>query len=470
MNNSLFADVTDLDAPALIGPQRTVSWRALMTSLASSSSSSSSSSLLSSSSFDRPGSCRTLIVGDTGEDAVRGVFAALAAGLTPVLVHPRWPATMQQAAATRAGVGRPLSQAQRQAVDDDRATIVFSSGSSGAPKAVLHSLSAHRAAAAGAAARVPFGPGDSWLLSLPICHVGGLALIARALHRGGAIALPAPGQSLVDAVVAQRPTHLSIVAAQLRSLVASPAACEALSSAEVVLVGGGPTPSSLLELGLGRGLPLRQTWGLTEMGSQVCTSPLRQPLTCGAPLPGRAVRVADDGELCVSGAGRCSGFVDGDDVIFPFDDDGAYATGDLGRFDDDGASGAGLVIVGRKDLMFISGGENIQPETIAAALSDVDVSVVVVPVTDARFGARPFAFFAGGAGRDDDEVRRLLLARAEALPRFMHPVGYAPLPQEGGLKPRRADLVAAAQASWDASTSTSTSPPALVPPRAPLST
>jgi O-succinylbenzoic acid--CoA ligase len=325
---------------------------------------------------------------------------------------------------------------------------------------VLHALSAHRAAAAGAAERVPFGPGDRWLLSLPICHVGGLALLARALHRGGAIALPAPGQSLVDAVVAHRPTHLSIVAAQLRALVASAAACEALSSAQAVLVGGGPTPSSLLELGLARGLPLRQTWGLTEMGSQVCTSPLRQPSTCGAPLPGRTVRIADDGELVVSGAGRCSGFVDGETITYPFDDDGAYATGDLGRFENDGASGVGLIIVGRKDLMFISGGENIQPEVVAAALSDVDVSVIVVPVADARFGARPFAFFAGGDDRHDDDVRRTLQARAEAaLPRFMHPVGYVRLPQQSGLKPRRSELVAAAQERMDAMTSSPSSSP-----------
>jgi O-succinylbenzoic acid--CoA ligase len=439
----IFADVVDVDAPALVTAQGQLRWRDLIARVSSSSSSSPSSAT------------RLPLVGDTGEAAVLAVFAALHHGATPALAHPRWPTAMREAAFARAGVGRPLSGTQRALLGDDVATIVFSSGSSGAPKAVLHGWGAHRAGAAGAAERMPFGPGDRWLLSLPICHVGGLALIARALHRGGAIALPTPGQSLVDAVVALTPTHVSVVAAQLRALLSSPAACAVLARAHTILVGGGPTPRSLFDAALAAGLPVRQTWGLTEMGSQVCTSPAGQPSTCGAPLPGRRLRVAADGELIVGGAGRFSGFVDGDDVTQPFDDDGGYATGDLGAFVDDGIGGEGLIILGRKDFRFISGGENIQPEAVAAALADADVAVFVVPVDDAIFGQRPFAFFDGApAGCDDDDIVTRLRARAEAaLPRFMHPVGYARLPTLSGIKPRRADLVAAAQARWNASSS-----------------
>jgi o-succinylbenzoate---CoA ligase len=440
VSEGIFADVVDVDAPALVTGQGQLRWRDLIARVSVSSSSSPSSA------------ARVPLVGDTGEDAVLAVFAALHHGAAPVLAHPRWPTAMREAAFARAGVGRPLSMTQRALLGDDVATIVFSSGSSGAPKAVLHAWSAHRAGAAGAAERMPFGPGDRWLLSLPICHVGGLALIARALHRGGAIALPSPGQSLVDAVVQLAPTHVSVVAAQLRTLLSSSAACAVLARAHTILVGGGPTPTSLFDAALAAGLPVRQTWGLTEMGSQVCTSSGGQPSTCGTPLPGRRLRVAADGELIVGGAGRFSGFVDGDAVMLPFDDDGGYATGDLGAFVDDGAGGEGLVIVGRKDYRFISGGENIQPEAVAAALADADVSVSVVPVDDATFGQRPFAFFDDAHGRDDDVIVATLRARAEAaLPRFMHPVGYARLPTLSGTKPRRADLVVVAQARWNAS-------------------
>jgi O-succinylbenzoic acid--CoA ligase len=172
-------------------------------------------------------------------------------------------------------------------------------------------------------------------------------------------------------------------------------------------------------------------------------------------LPGRCLRIAADGELIVSGAGRFSGFVDGDDVTAPFDDDGGYSTGDLGAFVDDGAGGTGLVIVGRKDFRFISGGENIQPEAVAETLADADVGIVIVPVDDARFGQRPFAFFDDARGRDDDVVIAMLKARADAaLPRFMQPVGYARLPTLSGTKPRRADLVAVARGRWNAQSST----------------
>lgn len=444
MNEGIFADVVDVDAPALVTGQGQLRWRDLIARVSLSSSPTSAA--------------RVPLVGDTGEEAVLAVFAALHHGATPVLAHPRWPTAMREAAFARAGADRSLSRTQRDLLGDDVGTIVFSSGSSGAPKAVLHAWSAHRAGAAGACARMPFGPGDRWLLSLPICHVGGLALIARALHRGGAIALLSPGQSLVDAVIALTPTHVSVVAAQLRALLSSSAACAVLARAHTILLGGGPTPTSLFDAALAAGLPVRQTWGLTEMGSQVCTSSAGQPSTCGTPLPGRRLRVAADGELIVGGAGRFSAFVDGDAVMQPFDDDGGYATGDLGAFVDDGAGGEGLVIIGRKDFRFISGGENIQPEAVAAALADADVAVFVVPVDDARFGQRPFAFFDDAHGRDDDVIVATLRDRAETgLPRFMHPVGYARLPTLSGTKPRRADLVAVAQARWNASSSSSPS-------------
>lgn len=424
---SLWDDLVDLDAPALITREVTLSWRDVIARASSS---------------HHLRHARVGLVGDTDLHTVVDVLSVLARGATPVPGHPRWPAAMRDDAFVRAGVGRPLSSSQRAILDDEPGTIVFSSGSSGAPRAILHAVSAHRAGARGAAERMPFGPGDRWLLSLPICHVGGLALVARALHRGGAIAVPEPGQGMVDAVVTLRPTHVSVVAAQLRMLLTSPEATAVLARAKVLLVGGGPTPQALFDDAVARGLPVRQTWGLTEMGSQVCTSEPGQPQTCGFALPGRAVRVADDGELLVSGAGRCAGVVDGDGdgVTTPFLADGSYATGDLGHFEDEG-----LVVTGRKDFRFISGGENIQPEAVAEALADAALQVYVVPVDDARFGQRPFCFYDGAV--DDDVAVSSLRARAErGLPRFMHPVGFARLPASTGTKPRRADLMAAANA------------------------
>jgi O-succinylbenzoic acid--CoA ligase len=177
---------------------------------------------------------------------------------------------------------------------------------------------------------------------------------------------------------------------------------------------------------------------MTETGGQVCTSEAGRPSTCGSPLPGRQVRRAADGELLVSGTGLLAGFVDQDAFVPALGPDGAYATGDLGRRED-----GGWVIVGRKDFQFISGGENIQPEALAAALGDSKVGVVIVPVPDDRFGQRPFCFYEGAA--DDASIVGSLRTRADrSLPRFMHPVAFARLPAVSGTKHRRAELVALA--------------------------
>ncbi len=367
-------------------------------------------------------------------DTIIAILGIINAGAVPVLAHHKWPAAMAQTAFALAGVGRAWPASW------PASTVLFTSGSTGAPKAVVHDVSAHVDNARGALTVMPFGAGCRWLLSLPLGHVGGLAVLFRALVGGGAVVLPS-STVLRDSIIDARPTHLSLVAAQLQQLLDDDDALAVLREhGEVILVGGGPTSPALLARAVDAGLPVHQTWGLTEMGSQVCTSARGAVTTCGPALPGRFVRARADGELVVSGAGRFAGFLAVDTLQTPFDDDGGYATGDLGTIDDAGR----VVVTGRKGNRFISGGENIQPETIEAAIGGSDVVVVVVAVTDDRFGKRPFAFFAGA--NSDEAVVATLRARAnELLPRFMHPVGYARLPDQGGLKPRRNDLVTLAE-------------------------
>jgi O-succinylbenzoic acid--CoA ligase len=375
---------------------------------------------------------------------VLAICAALFTGTPLVLAHHRWPAAMVDDAFELANARRPWPHAGLPL--PTHATVLFTSGSTGRPKAVVHDVQAHLDNARGALSVMPFAPGDRWLLSLPLGHVGGLAVLMRALVGGGAVVLPpSSSRSLCESIVRTKPTHLSLVAAQLQQIVVDRDAVAVLQQAKDILVGGGPTAPAVLQRAVELGLPVRQTWGMTEMGSQVCTSARGHVATCGSALPGRFVRLGDDGEIFVGGAGRCAGFVDHRTFSAPFEHDGAYATGDLGAFVDDGVGGVGLVLTGRKGNRFISGGENIQPEAIEAALGDSDTQTVVVPVPDARFGLRPFCFFA--ANVDDEAHISTLRARAdERLPRFMHPVRYARLPDTGGLKPRRGvltDLAAA---------------------------
>ena len=70
------------------------------------------------------------------------------------------------------------------------ATIIFSSGSTGVPKAVLHSFGNHYYSALGSNQNIPIQRGDQWLLSLPLYHVAGIAILFRTFLAGATVVIP----------------------------------------------------------------------------------------------------------------------------------------------------------------------------------------------------------------------------------------------------------------------------------------
>ena len=318
---------------------------------------------------------------------------------------------------------------------DRAATIIFTSGSTGAPKAALHTFGNHYYSALGSNANIALAPGDRWLHSLPLYHVGGLSILFRCLLAGATVALPQPGAPL-GRVIADA-THLSLVSTQLLRLLREEGFEGAVLKA--ILLGGGPIPLPLVDEAAARGLPVHTSYGLTEMASQVTATPpgaSREELrTSGRPLPHREIPISEDGEILVRGETLFAGYVENDITDHPLDADGWFHTGDLGELDADGY----LHVRGRKDNLFISGGENVQPEEIEEALRRL-VGVeeaVVVPVPDAEFGSRPVAFVRTRGGEFGDLARAL----EPALPRFKIPVAFHEWPGEtGGIKPDRASL------------------------------
>lgn len=332
------------------------------------------------------------------------------------------------------------------------ATIVFTSGSTGRPKAALHSYASHWFSAAGSNRNIPLGPGDRWLLALPLWHVGGIAILFRAFLAGGAVALPAPGASIEQCLRELGVTHLSLVPTQLHRLLAEPAGPARLSRLKAALLGGSPMPPALVAEAVRRGVPLVTSYGLTEMSSQVTATapggPAAELRTSGRPLPYREIAVAPDGEILVRGATLFRGYLDGTRLDPARDAEGWFHTGDLGAIDAEGL----LSVAGRKDAMFVSGGENIHPEQIEQELCRHPgiVEAVVVPVEDAEFGARPAAFVRGPgeAAPGGEELAAFLRA---SLPGFMVPRRYLRLPAEaGGLKRNRRELAELARRAEEA--------------------
>ena len=274
------------------------------------------------------------------------------------------------------------------------ATIMFTSGSSSKPKAALHSFRNHFFSALGSAQNIPFKEGDCWLLSLPIYHIGGMAILFRALLGGGAVALPSLTQTLDETLKEHQVTHISLVATQLKQLLRERGNLPHLKSMKAILLGGGPIPVNLVELALKEKLPLFCSYGSTEMSSQITATSKDDSFsrlqTAGRILPHRDLVIAEDSEIRVRRDTLFRGYLKGSTVNSARDSNGWFHTGDLGRIDDRGY----LTVTGRKDNMFISGGENIQPEEIESVMMQIEGvnQVMVVPIDHPKYGKRPVAF------------------------------------------------------------------------------
>ncbi|MDG1488062.1 MAG: AMP-binding protein, partial [SAR324 cluster bacterium] len=353
------------------------------------------------------------------------------------------------------------------------ASIIFTSGSSGSLKAVVHSLANHFYSALGANQKMPLNPGDCWLMSLPLFHVGGLAIFFRTLLSGAAIVLPTEKQTLANSLKYNNVTHLSLVPTQLHRLLQTNAGRDSLLKLKLILLGGSVIPETLLDQCAELGLNVNTTYGSTEMASQVATG----KKGCCQILPFREVRISSENdayhEIEVRGKTRFLGYLDESGLRQPFDKNGWFKTGDLGTLDvkpaitnnfqpekkcgesrkllkDQSEIYHNLAVLGRKDSMFISGGENIYPEEIERVLfkSGMIREAAVVPVKDVEFGARPAAFLQYAESASEAELVKFL---KKQLVSFKVPELLLPWPEETltGLKPKRKELSQLAQRQFD---------------------
>jgi O-succinylbenzoic acid--CoA ligase len=250
-------------------------------------------------------------------------------------------------AAPESGRLAPAAEPREDAV----ALAVHTSGTTSAPKLVELTWGNISANALGSAVALGFDRRERWLCPLPLTHVGGLMVLLRSLIYGTAAhVLPAPfdADRATDALMEDGITLASLVPTMLgRMLDAGLAHPPALRA---VLLGGAPADPALLTRAAAAGVPVAQTYGLTETCSQATTSAPGEPETAGWPLPRVQVDVEPDGEILVSGPTVAGG--------------GTVRTGDLGRFDERGR----LIVVGRKADTIVTGGENVAPAEVEAVL------------------------------------------------------------------------------------------------------
>jgi O-succinylbenzoic acid--CoA ligase len=335
-------------------------------------------------------------------------------------------------------------------------SIIYTSGTTGKPKGALLSYGNHWWNAAGSALNLGLHADDRWLACLPLFHVGGLAILLRSVIYGNPVII----HEMFDPVAVNRAidedgaTIMSVVSAMLQRMLDARGGQPYPPTLRCILLGGGPAPRPLLEDCAERGLPVAQTYGLTETASQFATlapeDALRKLGSAGKPLLPNRLRIEQDGhpapagvvgEIVVSGPSVTSGYLDSPGATAAAIREGWLHTGDLGYLDDEGY----LVVVARRDDLIISGGENVYPaEVEAVLLSHPAVEEAgVAGVPDDRWGQVPVAAVKvrEGARLSEEELRAYC---GERLARYKIPAHIwfvSSLPRNAARKLLRGALV-----------------------------
>src|SRR3954468_10600018 len=355
-----------------------------------------------------------------GEDFAVALHAALLAGSLVVPIDPRLTEAERpdvDVVVDRTLPARCAAAAQPYEHDlDAPAILVHTSGTTSAPKPVRLTFGNWLWSALGSGVALGIDPDERWLCALPLSHVGGLSILLRsAIYGTTAIVHERFDTERVLAELRRPdgPTLVSLVPTTLARLL--DAGLERPPALRWALLGGAPLPAALLERAARAGVPVAPTYGLTEACSQVTTH--------GVPLFCTRVALDDDGEIVVSGP-----------TVSP-DAGPQLRTGDLGAWDAQGR----LRIVGRKADTIVTGGENVAPAEVEAALEahPAVAEAAAVGRPDPEWGEAVVALvrLRDGAAAGADELRAHC---AGTRARFQGPKAYIfvdePLPRTGSGK------------------------------------
>jgi len=353
-----------------------------------------------------------------------------------------------------AGAGRAVSPYLDR---NDVHCIIYTSGTTGHPKGAMLTYGNHWWSAIGSALNLGNLPADRWLACVPLFHVSGLSILMRSVILGiPVVLLPAFDAAAVNRLIAEeRVTIISVVANMLQRMLEAQGDKPYPSHLRCVLLGGGPAPRPLLEECARRGIPVVQTYGMTETASQVVTLPpheaLRKLGSAGKPLFPVELRIAPlevdaaagtadavpaaaglaqgappVGEILLRGPNVTAGYFNRPEETARAIRDGWLHTGDLGYLDEEGF----LYVLDRRKDLIISGGENVYPAEVEAALMAhpgvAEAGVIGIP--DERWGQVPVAFVRLRDGAAWDEAALLHHCR-ERLAAYKVPTRIYPVPE-----------------------------------------
>lgn len=285
-------------------------------------------------------------------------------------------------------------------------TIMYTSGTTGHPKGVMQSYGNHWWSAVGSALNLGLSEKDSWLCAVPMFHISGYSILMRSVIYGMTVYIMDrfDVKKVLQAIAYDGVTIMSVVSTMLVNIVEALGNDRLPSHFRCMLLGGGPAAKILLERCKVKGIPVFQTYGMTETSSQVATlSPedsLRKLGSAGKPLfpaqlnivreNGDFASVNEAGEIAVKGLNVTVGYLNRPEATAAAIQEGWLHTGDIGYLDDDGF----LFVLDRRSDLIISGGENVYPAEIEGVLLShpAIADAGVIGMKDAKWGEIPAAF------------------------------------------------------------------------------
>ncbi|WP_410983950.1 o-succinylbenzoate--CoA ligase [Bacillus cereus] len=302
---------------------------------------------------------------------------------------------------------------------EEQMTIIYTSGTTGKPKGVILTYGNHWASAVGSSLNLGLRDDDCWLACMPMFHVGGLCLLMKNVMYGMRVLLvPKYDPDFIhEAIKTQGVTIISVVSKMLTDLLERLREEKYPNSLRCMLLGGGPAPRPLLETCVAKGIPIYQTYGMTETSSQICTLSadymLKKVGSAGKPLFSCQLRIEKDGkvmppnvegEIVVKGPNVTRGYFKREDATRETIANGWLHTGDLGYLDEEGF----LYVLDRRSDLIISGGENIYPAQIEEVLlaNPMVAEAGVVGKVDEQWGQVPAAFIVKAGHVTEEEIIR----------------------------------------------------------------
>jgi O-succinylbenzoic acid--CoA ligase len=356
---------------------------------------------------------------DLSPDDVRAALR----GTSPLAVLPAGPPAAVTAARSVLRPEEPL--------EPGADLVVVTSGSTGGGRAVLLSAEALTASATATHERLG-GPGG-WLLALPVSAIAGLQVLCRSILAGERPTVLERDETLAAATARMPPgrRYTALVPTQLRRFLDSE--LDGLRGFDAVLVGGAATDPALLARAHDAGVAVVTTYGMTETAGGCVYD--------GEPLDGVRVRVADRG-VELAGPTLALGYRLDPRATAEAFVDGWFRTRDAGFLE-----GGRLTVTGRVDDVVITGGVNVSPGAVEAALrAHPDVAdAVVFGRPDEEWGHRVVAAVVPTPGTTPvlAMLRPWVADRlgAPAAPRELHLIDSVPLLHTG--KPDRRSVAAA---------------------------